>query len=179
MISWSRSSSTLATWCKEPIHWKRFWSWERVKARGEGDNRGWDGWMAPPTRWAWVWANSGSLWWTGKTGVLPSMGSQRVGHNWATELKWHLIQRKFQATAPRSLASSSSMFILDLFVVLCASILCNTFCIECSAQLYNFKKWNKNKLTYPCSWLNTVVNSALPGRCPSSQFLVEHQLLVH
>ena len=53
---------------------------------GEGDDRGWDGWMASPTQWAWVWASSRSWWWTGKPGVLQSMGSQRVGNNWATEL---------------------------------------------------------------------------------------------
>ena len=52
----------------------------------EGDNRGWDGWMASPTQWTWVWANSGRWWWTGKPDVLQSMGSQRVGHDWATEL---------------------------------------------------------------------------------------------
>ena len=54
----------------------------------EGDNRGWDGLMASPTRWTWVWVNSRSWWWTGKPGVLRFMGSQRVGHNWATELNW-------------------------------------------------------------------------------------------
>ena len=53
---------------------------------GEGDDRGWDGWMALPTRWTWVWVNSGSWWWTGRPGVLQFMGSQRVGHDWATEL---------------------------------------------------------------------------------------------
>ena len=66
-------------------HWKRSWCWERLKA-GEGDNRGWDGWMALPTWWAWVWASSRCWWWTGKPGVLQSMGSQRVGHDWAAEL---------------------------------------------------------------------------------------------
>ena len=55
---------------------------------GEGVDRGWDDWMVSPTWWAWVWASSGSWWWTGKPGVLQSMGSQRVGHPWATELKW-------------------------------------------------------------------------------------------
>ena len=55
---------------------------------GEGDDRGWDGWMASPTWWAWVWANSGSLWWTGRPGVLRFMGLQRVGHDWVTELNW-------------------------------------------------------------------------------------------
>ena len=69
---------------------KRTWCWERLKARGEGDDRGWDGWMASPTQWAWVWVNSGSWWWTGRPGVLQSMGSQRVGHDWVTELNWIL-----------------------------------------------------------------------------------------
>ena len=55
---------------------------------GEGDDRGWDGWMASLAWWTWVWASSGSWWWTGKPGVLQSMGSQRIGRNWATELKW-------------------------------------------------------------------------------------------
>ena len=62
------------------------WCWERLKAGGEGDDRGWDGWMASPTRWTWVWINSRSWRWTGRAGLLQSMGSQRVGHNWATEL---------------------------------------------------------------------------------------------
>ena len=61
--------------------WKRPWCWERLKAGG-------DGWMASPTQWTWVWVNSGSWWWTGKPGVLQSMGSQRVRHNWVTELNW-------------------------------------------------------------------------------------------
>ena len=64
---------------------KRPWCWERLKARGEGDNRGWDGWMALPTQWTWVRITSRRLWRTGKPGVLQSMGSQRVEHNWSTE----------------------------------------------------------------------------------------------
>ena len=59
-------------------------SWERLKA-GEGDNRGWDGWMASLTWWTWVWESSGSWWWTGKSDMLQSMGSQRVRHDWVTE----------------------------------------------------------------------------------------------
>ena len=62
--------------------------WERLKAEGEGDGRGGDGWMASPTWWTWVWAISGSWWWIGRPGVLQSMGSQRVGHHWVTELNW-------------------------------------------------------------------------------------------
>ena len=63
--------------------------WEGLGAGGEGDDRGWDGWMASPTRWTWVSVNSGSWWWTGRPGVLRFMGSQRVGYNWATELNWN------------------------------------------------------------------------------------------
>ena len=74
-----------------PILWpldakKRPWCWERWKAGGEVDARGWNGLMATWTRWTWVWASSGSWWWTGKPGVLWSKGSRRVGHDWATEL---------------------------------------------------------------------------------------------
>ena len=69
-------------------HWKRPWFWERLKAGGEGDLRGWDRWMASLTWWTWVWASSRSWWWTVKPGVLQSTGSQRVGHDWATELNW-------------------------------------------------------------------------------------------
>ena len=58
------------------------------RAGGEGVDRGWDGWMASLTRWTWVWVNSGSWWWTGRPGVLWFMGSQRVGHDWATDLIW-------------------------------------------------------------------------------------------
>ena len=57
------------------------WCWERLKAGGEGDDRGWDGWMASLTQWTWVWVNFGSWWWTGRSCMLQSMGLQRVGHN--------------------------------------------------------------------------------------------------
>ena len=79
---WSWNSNTLATWCEELTRLKRSWCRERLKAGGEGDNRGWDGWMASPTQWTWVWVNSRSWWWTGRPGVLQSMGSQRVRYDW-------------------------------------------------------------------------------------------------
>ena len=82
------NSSTLATSCEELTHWKRLWCWEGLGAGGEGDDRGWDGWMASLTQWRWVWVNSGSWWWTGRPGVLQFMGSQRVRHDWATELNY-------------------------------------------------------------------------------------------
>ena len=85
---WSWSSNTLATWWEELTHWKRPWWWERLKAGREREDRGWDDWMASLIQWTWVWASSGIWWWTGKPGVLQSMGSQRVRHDWVTELKW-------------------------------------------------------------------------------------------
>ena len=71
---------------KELIHWKRPWCWEGLRAGGEEDDRGWNSWMASPTWWTWVWASSRSWWWTGKSGVLQSLGSKRAGHNWPTDL---------------------------------------------------------------------------------------------
>ena len=83
---WSWNSNTLAISCEGLTHWKRPWCWEGLGVGGEGDDRGWDGWMASLTRWTWVWVNSGSRWWTRRPGVLQFMGSQRIRHNWATEL---------------------------------------------------------------------------------------------
>ena len=85
---WSWNSNTLATSYEELTHWKRPWCWEGLGGGGEGDNRGWDGWMASLTRWTWVWVSSGNWWWTGKPGVVQSMGLQRVRHDWVTELNW-------------------------------------------------------------------------------------------
>ena len=84
---WSWNSNTLATWCKELTHWKRPRCWERLKA-GEGGDREWVGWMASPTQWTWVWVGSGSWWWTEKSGMVQSMGSLRVRHDWATKMNW-------------------------------------------------------------------------------------------
>ena len=107
---WSWNSSTLATSCEKLTHWKRPWCWEGMGAGGEGDDRGWDGWMASPTWWTWVWVNSGSWWWTERPGVLRFMGSQRVRHDWATELiaGAHILMR---------VVSSSFMISLLLYSV--------------------------------------------------------------
>ena len=97
---WSWNSNTLATWCEELTHLKRPWWWERLRA-GEGDDRGWDGWMVSPTQWTWVWVNSGSWWWTERPGVLQSMGLQRVGHDWATEMNWAVTPSSRGSSQPR------------------------------------------------------------------------------
>ena len=85
MLKWKLQY--LTTWCKEPALWKRPWCWERLKAGGKGDDRGWDECMASQTQWTWVWVNFRRWWRTGKAGVLQSMGSQKVRGDWATEQK--------------------------------------------------------------------------------------------
>ena len=77
---------------RKKTYWKRPWCWEKLRAEGEGDDRGWDGWMTSLTRWTWVWATSGNWWWTRKPGVLQSMGLQRVRDDWVTELNWWSFQ---------------------------------------------------------------------------------------
>ena len=92
---WSWNSYTLGTWCEELMHLKRPWCWERLKVRGEGDDRRWNGWMASLTQWTWVWVNSGSWWWRGRPSVLQSWGSKASETtewlNW-TELNWSQLQ---------------------------------------------------------------------------------------
>ena len=92
---WSWSSNPLATWCEELTHLKRAWCWERLRAGGEGHDRGWDGWMASLTQWTWIWVDSKSWWWIGRTGMLRFMGSQRVRHDWVAELNWTEYVHKF------------------------------------------------------------------------------------
>ena len=101
------NSNILATWCKELTLLKRPWGWERLRAGGEGDDQGWDGWMASPTQWTWVWVNSRSWWWIGGPGMLQSMGSQRVRHDWVTELNWTEVRNHhfFKNMSVRSVES--------------------------------------------------------------------------
>ena len=88
---WRWGSNTLATWCEELTYWKRPWCRGRLKVGGEGDDRGWDGWMASPVQWTWVWVSSRSWWWTWKPGVLQSMGSQRA--DTTERLNWTELAR--------------------------------------------------------------------------------------
>ena len=86
---------TLATWCEELTLLERPWCWERLTAGGEGDDGGWDGWMASPTQWTWVWVNSTSWCWIGRPDVLQSMRSQSQTQlsDW-TELNWRMKHLK-------------------------------------------------------------------------------------
>ena len=98
---------TLATWCEELTYLTRPWCWERLKAGGEGAGRGWESWMASLTRWTWVWASSRNWWWTGKPGMLQSMGSQRIRHDWATEQEQQLL--KFIAKSSLSILGQEEL----------------------------------------------------------------------
>ena len=94
----AETPNTLATWWEEPTHWKRSWCSERLKAEGEGDDIGRDGWMALLTQPIWVWASSGKWWMTGKPGMLQSMGSQGC-----TRLSnWTGLISKFLVSGPLS-----------------------------------------------------------------------------
>ena len=97
---WSWNSSTLSTSCEELTHWKELWCWEGLGARREGNDRGWDGWMASLTWWIWVWVNSRSWCWTGRPGVLRFMGSQRVRHDWGTDLIWSEASFSYPTVSP-------------------------------------------------------------------------------
>ena len=83
---WSWNSNTLSSWCEELTHLKRPWCWERLKAGGKRDDRGWDSWMASLTQWTWVWTSSGSWWWTGRPGMLQSMGCKVL--DMTEQLNW-------------------------------------------------------------------------------------------
>ena len=94
---WNWNSNTLATWCEELTHWKRPWSWERLKTGGEGDDRGWDGFMASLTQWTWVWASYGRWWRAGKSGVLHHgvTKSQTRLSNWTTTSSFPVMSLEF------------------------------------------------------------------------------------
>ena len=86
-IEWLCTTQHIQSRYKELTHWKRLWCWERLREGGEGDDKGWDGWMASPTQWTWVWVDSGSWWWTGRPGYCGSRGCKESdtteGLNWA------------------------------------------------------------------------------------------------
>ena len=83
---WCSNSNTLPTWCEELTHWNRPWYWERLRAGGEGDDRGWDSWMASSTWWTWVWASSRSWWWTGSLACCSPWGSKES--DMTEQLNW-------------------------------------------------------------------------------------------
>ena len=114
----------LATWLEEPTLWKTPWCWERLKTGREGDNRGWGVWMALPTQWTWVWANSWRWWRTGKPGVLQSMGSQRARHDWAIEQQQQCFLIILLMSTRLIVMSCLAFLILELCVFFLSFLVC-------------------------------------------------------
>ena len=159
---WSWNSNMLATWWEELTHWKRPWCWERLKAGEKGDDRGWDCWMASPKSpiwWTWVRVGSGSWWWTRKPGALESVGSQRVRHNWATELNWT------KSTFPLGIP----IYSLDVGTVPSQTLLYTTRC-------FIFPVINPELIFPSLNWRNIIFSSLWPSHwaCRKNQKLA-HQ----
>ena len=111
------------------------WCWERLKVDGEGDDRGWDGWMASLTQWTWVWASSRSWWWTGKPDVLQSMGSHRVGLDWS-----NLAAVKCKVTLSLSIVPARSLQPLQ-WKDWCSSCNSNTVATWCKERTHLKRPW--------------------------------------
>ena len=113
---------------------EKLWCWEGVGAGGEGDDRGWDVWMASLTRWMWVWVTSGSWWWTGRPGVLRFMGSQRVGHDWATELNWLNSFSKLKSGYSKNISGNFFGTVVgSMESVQCQRVPCSGLCLFSSS----------------------------------------------
>ena len=123
----------LATWCEDVTHLKRPWCWEGLRAGGEGDDRAWDGWMASPTQWTWVWVDSGSWWWAWRPGVLQFMGSRRVRHDWAAELNWTMT--------PHIVSKEEIMNLEPQFLLKEGNVLPFTFSFFFSFSLFKVLRW--------------------------------------
>ena len=157
---WSWNSNPLATWWEELTHLKRPWSWERLRAGGEGDDRGWDGWMVLSTRWTWVWAHSRNWWWTGRPGVLWFMGSQsRTRLSDWTELNW--LDQKFkvlklrwfrnyrESQTPKKQIRDKSE---DFFSVGVLKASCNFLADKKEDDQLCTKTWHGKEVDCPAGW---------------------------
>ena len=152
---WSWNSNTLATWCKELIHLNRPWCWERLSAAGEGDDRGWHGWMASPPRWTWVWVNSRSWWWTEKPGMLQSMGvakSETWLSDWATTT-WKVL-------------------VAQSCLTLCNPMSCSTLGFPVLHYLQEFAQTHVH-------WLGDAIQLSHPPSSSSAFSLFQHQGLFY
>ena len=141
---WSWSSSTLVTWCEDPTHWNGLWCWERLKAGGEGDDRGWEGWMASPTQWTWVWACSGSWWWKRRLVCCSPSGLKELDRTSCSFLFYELfvyINGRF------SLCFSYGLFSCFLCMRSSHSIVIKTLC-----------HWQMLHFLYACSGTPLIIS---------------------
>ena len=137
-------------------HWKRPWCWERLKAGGEGDDGGWDGWVASPTQRTWVLVNSGSWWWTGRPGVLQSLGSQRVGQDWATELSWDFSQKEWSSESLTVTFQTQWLYPLPFKASLVFRRKAFVWWLFTLSPCYFEEVFEHSLLVFRCRWLRTV-----------------------
>ena len=143
----------------ELTHWKRLWCWEGLRAGGERDDWGWDGWMASLAWWTWVWVNSRSWWWTGRPGLLWFMGSQRVEHDCVTELNW----LKTTMVQIISVHSTSELQNWNLFCYLHVDM----------STISNYSKWST------CSFIHESVSlQVLPSQCLCASLLKSENWII-
>ena len=129
----------LATWCKELTHLKRPWCWARLKARGEGDDRGWDGWMASPTQWTWTWANSGRCWGTGNLSYCSPWGQEELDTTWWLNNNDNMLQKEI---LPWMFLGFSSVQLLS-----CVWLFATSWTAACQASLSFIISWSLLKFT--------------------------------
>ena len=140
---------------------EKLWCWEGLGAGGEGDDRGWDGWMASRTRWTCVWVNSGSWWWTGRPGMLWFMGSQRVEHDWATELNWtELTVILISVAFYKPFVCSMRTELTSILLMILISDISTQYLVHSRCVLWMFIDWMNE-------WKCTVYK-----KCSINQFLL-------
>ena len=118
-------------------------------AGGEGDSRGWDDWMVSPTQWTWVWVSSGSWWWTGRPGVLQSMGLLRVGHDWATEPQRSIIYvfHKIKVNVRVLFLTTNNSICIHRFIHP-KVIYRESLCARNSSKSWGIKLWTQHNTNY-------------------------------
>ena len=119
--------------------WKD-WCWERLKEGGEGDGRGWDGWMASPTQWKWFWVNSGNWWWTGRSVMLQSIGLQRVGHEGGTD--W----TERNAVVPPHHGSPACTVSWTMRALICLQNTTRKACLACSSPTHTHTQFEQERI---------------------------------
>ena len=142
------------------VNFLRLWCWEGLGAGGEGDDRGWDGWMASLTQWTRVWVNSGSWWWMGRPGVLRFMGSQRVGHNWVTELNWTELNTTYTVSVLGGCQSNLD-YVRVNYAILC--IIKVTVFLHSSSPVYPCLGQRMSKVAQSCLTLCNPMDCSPPG----------------
>ena len=129
----------------------------KIEGRRRRDDKGWDSWMASLTQWSWVWVNSGSWWWTGRPGMLWSMGSQRVGHKWATELNWasySVVRWETQSSFAKIRNKQEFLLSPLLFNILSES---PSYCRKARKGNTQYRGWEwRNKTAFVCRWHDCV-----------------------